>query len=40
MFKLLPDAKITWSDVWVGALGTFLSGLLMLLAKPVAQLEH
>ncbi len=26
--------------LWVGALGTFVSGLLMLLAKPVAELKH
>jgi membrane protein len=24
MFKLLPDAKIAWRDVWVGAIGTAL----------------
>ena len=24
MFKFLPDARIAWADVWVGALGTAL----------------
>jgi MFS family permease len=41
---LFTAAAAAWGTgaaaLWVGALGTFLSGLLMLLAKPVAQLEH
>jgi membrane protein len=32
LFKLLPDAKIAWRDVWVGALGT---ALLFVLGKIV-----
>jgi MFS transporter, putative metabolite:H+ symporter len=41
---LFTAAAAAWGTgaaaLWVGALGTFLSGLLMLLAKPVARLEH
>ena len=41
---LFTAAAAAWGTgaaaLWVGALGTFLSGLLMLFAKPVAQLEH
>jgi membrane protein len=32
MFNLLPDARITWTDVWAGALGT---ALLFVLGKSV-----
>ena len=41
---LFTAAAAAWGTgaaaLWVGALGTFVSGLLMLFAKPVAQLEH
>jgi putative MFS transporter len=41
---LFTAAAAAWGTgaaaLWVGALGTFISGLLMLLAKPVARLEH
>jgi len=41
---LFTGAAAAWGTgaaaLWVGALGTFISGLLMLLAKPVARLEH
>ncbi|MER6628051.1 MFS transporter [Streptomyces sp. NPDC000987] len=41
---LFTGAAAAWGTgtaaLWVGAVGTFLSGALMLLAKPVARLEH
>jgi MFS family permease len=41
---LFTAAAAAWGTgaaaLWVGALGTCLSGVLMLFAKPVAQLEH
>jgi MFS family permease len=41
---LFTAAAAAWGTgaaaLWVGAVGTFVSGLLMLLAKPVARLEH
>jgi MFS transporter, putative metabolite:H+ symporter len=41
---LFTAAAAAWGTgaaaLWVGALGTLVSGLLMLLAKPVARLEH
>jgi MFS family permease len=41
---LFTGAAAAWGTgaaaLWVGAVGTFVSGLLMLLAKPVARLEH
>jgi len=41
---LFTGAAAAWGTgaaaLWVGAVGTFVSGLLMLMAKPVARLEH
>src|SRR5262249_41207500 len=41
---LFTAAAAAWGTgaaaLWVGALGTFLSGVLMLAAKPVPRLEH
>jgi putative MFS transporter len=41
---LFTAAAAAWGTgaaaLWVGAVGTFVSGLLMILARPVARLEH
>jgi putative MFS transporter len=41
---LFTAAAAAWGTgaaaLWVGAVGTFVSGLLMMLARPVARLEH